>query len=280
MTGSQSEQKHPEDQTTPETKSEEGSDASEEQKSIVWGNKRKLTPNKSIRYRFGEDRLTIKKVREGVISVNEEFNEDPPFLASVGPGDGYLRTGHDRGTYPVVLRFPRPVHVHPGQTFACYSTYPTTPAIHYEKEDGTSSKLVEVPGKPRKKTYYGTLTEGMLCYLHYGEIAEEPEDLPEDPRFAVVGIKLKNESSDPQKVGIVLMKPGNLDFYVRDERLCLCRLKLSIFSENHADVEYRENAPSLENAELVEPRSEQQTQTQALNLFFSVIGDHEMKAGF
>jgi len=254
-------------------------DVTEQQGSVVWGARNEVKAGRRIRYRLGESTFTIRQVRKGVISVNEEETDDPPFLATAGSETGYVRMGHERGTQPIVLRFPRPILLMPGASFACYSTYPTTPALHYELEDGSSSKLLELPGIERKKTYYGSLTDGVLSYVHYGEHVEDPDDLPDDPRHGVVHVTLRNESPERQEVGIVLISPGNVDYYVRDERLCLGKIRLRVQSETEGDVEYL-NEPSLEGAELVDQRSEKETHRQALDMLRSVMGESEMKEGF
>lgn len=251
----------------------------EELASVVWGEKNVLKEDKPVTYDLVTSTFTITLEREGVISVNEEGTEDPPFMASVTPGKGYIRMGHIREELPMILRFPRPVLTLPDSTFECFSTYPTRPALYYEKEDGTTMKLLELPGIERKKSTYGSLTDAVVTYLHYGEHATHPDELPDNPLSGIVKLKLKNNSPDPQEVSIILLNPGQIDFYSKDDRLCLGEVHLELLSEEQAEVLYKDR-PSIEGATLVDRHSERQTHARALDILRSVIGERDMSGGY
>lgn len=280
-TSPEPEQANPE-QSNPEQASEApelSKGKKEELASVVWGEKNELEEDKPVTYDLVTSTFTITLERKGVISVNEEGTEDPPFMASVTPGKGYIRMGHIREELPMILRFPRPVLTLPDSTFECFSTYPTRPALYYEKEDGTTMKLLELPGISRKKSTYGSLTDAVVTYLHYGEHATHPDELPDNPLSGVVKLKLKNNSPDPQEVSIILLNPAQIDFYSKNERLCLGEVRLELFSEEQAEVHYKDR-PSIEGATLVDRHSEQQTHARALDILRSVIGERDMSGGY
>lgn len=251
----------------------------EELASVVWGERKELIKDQPITYDLVTSTFTIELLREGVISVNEEGTDDPPFLASVDDGKGFIRMGHVREERPIIIRFPRPVLTLPGSTFECFSTYPTKPALYYEQEDGSTMKLLELPGLERKKSTYGSVTDAVVSYLHYGEHAIHPDELPDNPLSGVVQFKLKNNSPDPQEVSILLLNPGKIDFYSKNDRLCLGKIHLELLSEQQAEVHYKET-PSLEDATLVDRHSEEETHARALDILRSVIGERDMSGGY
>jgi hypothetical protein len=261
----------------PETGQSKGE--KEQLSSVVWGQRNKLTADQPITYDLTTSTFTIELIENGVIRVNEVETDEPPFLASVAKGEGFIRMGHIRDELPLIVRFPRPVLTLPGSTFQCYSTYPTRPALYYETPDGTTMKLLELPGLDRKKSTYGSLTDAIVCHLHHGEHATHPTDLPDDPRTGIVHFTLKNKSPDPQEVSILLLNPGRIDFYSKDERLCLGKVQLDILTEEQAEVNYR-SSPSLSGAELVDRHKDEETHSRALSMLRSLIGDTTMSGGY
>ncbi len=247
--------------------------------SVVWGQKNELTPDQPITYDLITSTFTIEQIDNGVIRVNEVETDDPPFLASVAKGEGYIRMGHIRDELPLIVRFPRPVLTLPDSTFTCYSTYPTRPALYYETPEGVTMKLLELPGLDRKKSTYGSLTDAIVCHLHYGQHATSPEELPNDPRTGVAHFTLKNKSPDPQEVSILLLNPGRIDFYSKNEQLCLGKIQLDILSTEQAEVNYR-SSPSLDGAELVDRHQEEETHSRALGMLRTLIGDTTMSGGY
>ncbi len=247
--------------------------------SVVWGRKRELKKEKPITYDLIPSTFTIKLIRDGVISVNEEETDEPPFVASVAREKGFIRMGHIRNELPLIIRFPQPILTLPGSTFECFSSYPTRPALYYEDASGTTMKLLELPGMAKKKSTYGTLTDAIVCHLHYGEHATSPDELPDDPGTGIVHLTLKNKSTDPQEVSILLLNPGKIDFYSKNERLCLGKIQLDIHSEQQAEVTYRKN-PSLENATLVDRHEEEETHSRALSMLRMLFGGTTMSEGY
>lgn len=261
----------------PETGQSKGE--KEKLSSVVWGQKNELTPDQPITYDLTTSTFTIEQIENGVIRVNEVETDEPPFLASVAKGEGFIRMGHIRDELPLIVRFPRPVLTLPDSTFTCYSTYPTRPALYYETPDGRTMKLLELPGLDRKKSTYGSLTDAIVCHLHYGEHATDASELPDDPRTGVVHFTLKNKSPDPQEVSILLLNPAKIDFYTINERLCLGKVQLEILTEEQAEVNYR-SSPSLDGAELVDRHKEEEPHSRALSLLRSLIGDSTMSGGY
>ncbi len=263
----------------PETKSAADEQQSMGDQPVVWGEEKRVGENEPIEYSLGETTFEIVGVGEGVVQVKEVGSSDPHFLASSGQESGIVRMGHIRWEQPNMIRFPQPIKVLPGATFETYSTYPTRPGIYWEVDGKEPVKLVELPGIPLKKTHYGPLTGGTVCNLHDGPHKKEPALLEDDPRVLVVNISIRNTSDEPHEVGILLLEPPLLSFYVRDNQLCLNSVEFIVSSETEGHVNHLDR-PSLEGAELVEGPLHERDDGLSLNLLRSIIEKGSMNHGY
>ncbi len=187
---------------------------------------------------------------------------------AVGAADWLtLRPRHaDR---PVVARPEVPLVVGPGQTIQAYSSAPVWLAID------VGEVITETPVLRPSDTWFGTTTEGRLCYAVRTHLRTDLDGVLIRAHRAITPIELRNEGADPLRIERILLPATHLPIYADSKgylwsgAVCMTRTE----GQENARVDVVEGPPAErpDAVLLSDPREPTSTLNPVLRVFNSVF---------
>ncbi|MDZ7373997.1 MAG: DUF432 domain-containing protein [candidate division KSB1 bacterium] len=91
--------------------------------------------------------------------------------------------------------------------------------VQLRLHSGTETTLVDVPTVPLSQTWFGTFTDGELCYWLRTAIRREPPEPGAGPHWIVCPVDVRNEGGDKLLVDYFCLRVRALSLYLGGQRL-------------------------------------------------------------
>ncbi|MFC1600836.1 DUF432 domain-containing protein [Candidatus Sumerlaeota bacterium] len=91
--------------------------------------------------------------------------------------------------------------------------------VRVEALNGKATTITELPTAELSKTWFGTFTEGELCYWISSGMRTGIEADAGRPYLAICPLKIANKSREPLKVEKLCLRVGGLSLFLKDRQL-------------------------------------------------------------
>ena len=176
---------------------------------------------------------------------------------------------------PIVVKPEYPFKVSKGASARIYSRVPVF--VRITPKDYPDFMITEIPTVVLSNTWFGTFTEGELCYWVSTTARRELNPEMFEKHMAVCTMQIKNNSDDELKFENICLRVERLSLYIKDEILWADQTDITYQgNDKHCDIEMKGRQPEEAKGSklLTKPRTPIQKSfaTRTFQLFKEIPG--------
>lgn len=154
---------------------------------------------------------------------------------------------------PIIVRPERPMCLMPRQSILLFIGIPIWLSLVFGRR---SEQAVEVPSMILSNSWFGSFTEGELCYALKTTAKLHCRELVPAAHRAVFPLEIKNASSEKLKFERLCIRPQYLNVFQGDSRLWTSKGRVSYRGEDKwSRIIYASNAPEYDGADAMVGRA-------------------------
>ncbi len=147
---------------------------------------------------------------------------------------------------PIIVRPETPMCLMPKQSAQFYVGVPIWLSLTFGVKN---EQAIDVPTTTLSNSWFGSLTEGELCYAVKTKARLRREDTRLVANHVIIPLEIRNASKEKLKFERLCLRPQYLDIYQGDTRLWTGRGRVSYRGEdNWSRIVYAGTAPDMDGA--------------------------------